>query len=213
MVFIVLAGIFLLSAIAAMIFRNKLAIIASLICLVISFLIPVGIYSTNIGKVADLESFYLASSTNFELTRNDTASYLSEDKIESNVTLIPITGSIERMGIGQSVANRVLEYRNSVNAYNTAFAKYRAYKRNILFGLAYPTVPEEMRLLIINPVQNESPNNADTINVPNTNPAPDTNSPSVNTPTITPKTDSDGITKEDLNKALEDAINKVIEAK
>jgi hypothetical protein len=117
------------------------------------------------------------------------------------------------MGIGQSVANRVLEYRNSVNAYNTAFAKYRAYKRNILFGIAYPTVPEEMRLLIINPVQNGSPNNTDSINIPNMTPAPNTNSPSVNTPILNPKTESNGLTKEDLNNAIEDAINKVIEAK
>jgi len=211
MIFLVMLVIFLLSAVAGLIFKNKLAIIASLVCLVISLLIPVGIYTSNIGKIADLEAFYLASVTNFELARDDTASYLSEDRIESNITLIPITGSIEKMGVGQSVANRVLEYRNSVNAYNSAFAKYRAYKKNMLYGIAYPNVPEEMRLLIINPVQNGNSNNADSINTPNTSPAPDTKSPSVDVPTIDNNTNT--ITQEDLNNALKDAINQIIEAK
>src|SRR4030042_3909437 len=163
MIFLIFSVIGVISAIAALVFKNKLAVVGSLVFLVISIIIPVGIYSSNIGKIADLEAFYMASSTNFQISRDDTASYLSEDKITSNITLIPITGSIERMGVGQSTADRVLEYRNAVNAYNSAFAKYRAYKRNMLYGIAYPEVPTEMRLLIINPVQNDSPNNVDSI--------------------------------------------------
>ncbi len=213
MIFIVFLAIGLLSAIAALVFKNKLAVIASLVFVVVSLIIPVGIYSSNIGKIADLEAFYMASATNFEISRDDTASYLSESKIESNITLIPITGSIERMGVGQSTANRVLEYRNSVNAYNSAFAKYRAYKRNMLYGIAYPEVPTEMRLIIINPVQNESPNNTETINTPNMNPAPDTNSPSVNTPVIDGSNDNNAITKEELKGVVEEVINQIQEVK
>ncbi len=211
MVFLIFLVLGILSAIAAMIFKNKLAIVASLVFVVITIIIPVGIYSSNIGKIADLEAFYNASATNFQISRDDTASYLSEDKIQSNITLIPITGSIERMGVGQSAANRVLEYRNSVNAYNTAFAKYRAYKRSMLYGIAYPEVPSEMRLLIINPVQNGSPNNVDSIDMPSTSPAPDTDKPSVSTPTL--QDNSNTLTQEELKDTLQTIINQITDGK
>jgi hypothetical protein len=155
MLFIIFIAIGFLSAVAALIFKNKLAVVASLIFMVIAIVIPVGIYASNIGTIADMEAFYNASATNFQITRDDTASYLSEDMIVSNVALIPITGSIEKMGMGQSVANRVLEYRNACNDYNSAFARYKAYKNSWLFGIAYPSIPDEMRLLIINPVSGE----------------------------------------------------------
>ena len=159
MLFIIFIALGFASLVAALIFKNKLAIIGSIAFILLSIVIPVGIYSSNIGTIADLEAFFTASSTNFQVSRDDTASYLSEEKIESDITLIPITGSIERLGVGQSTADRVLEYRNAVNSYNTAFAKYRAYKNSALFGIAYPEVPSHMRLLVINPVDNESPNN------------------------------------------------------
>ena len=202
MIFLAFLVISVISAIAAIALKNKLAILASLICAVISLVIPAGIYTSNIGKIADLEAFYIASATNFEISRDDTASYLSENKIQSNVTLIPITGSIERMGVGQSIANRVLEYRNSVNAYNSAFAKYRAYKKNVLYGIAYPSIPEEMRLIIINPVQNESPSNTTKINQPEMTPVPDTKSPSVSIPEIN---------NTENNKEIQETLNKILE--
>lgn len=152
MLFVIFMVVGFISAIAALIFKNKLAIVASLAFTIIAIVIPVGIYASNIGTIADMEAFYNASATNFQLTRDDTASYLSEDMIASNTALIPITGSIEKMGVGQSVANRVLEYRNACNDYNSAFARYKAYKESFLFGIAYPNIPDEMRLLIINSV-------------------------------------------------------------
>lgn len=155
MVFGMFALIGLLSLVASIIYRNrnKAAILGSIAFLLLTVIIPIGIYTANIGTIAELEAFYLASATNFEYARDDTASYLSEETIAANTALIPITGSIEKIGVGQSVAERIREYRNSVNSYNSAFARYKAYKNNLLYGIAYPEIPDYMRLLIINPVE------------------------------------------------------------
>jgi hypothetical protein len=204
MLFLIFLVIGLISVVAALIFKNKAAIIGSLAFMVLVVIIPVGIYSSNIGKIADLEAFYNASATNFQISRDDTASYLSEDKIQSNVTLIPITGSIEKMGVGQSVANRVLEYRNSVNDYNSAFAKYKAYKGSLLYGIAYPSVPSEMRLLVINPVSNGSSNNYDGGTTITTN---NSNVSGVPQPSVTTQSK---ISQEDLSNALKQAIQDAL---
>jgi hypothetical protein len=150
MVFIVFLVLGLISVIAALVFKNKVAMLGSLAFLVLSVVIPTVIYSTNIGTIADLQAFYTTSAENFQIARDDTASYLSEDKVRENIALIPIYGSIERMGMGQSTADRVLEYRNAVNAYNSSFARYKAYKDNILYGMAYPGYSTQMRLLVMN---------------------------------------------------------------
>ncbi len=206
MIFGIFILIGLISVICAIVFKNKLAIIGSLAFIILSVIIPVGIYSSNIGKIADLQAFYNASATNFQIARDDTASYLSEEKIQSDITLIPIYGSIERTNVGANAATRILEYRNSVNAYNTAFAKYKAYKNSFLYGIAYPEIPSEMKLLIINPVQNESPNNIDEIQQPDMSPVDQGNtSPGgeVSVPKIDKEQNSLDVIKE-MIKELED---------
>jgi hypothetical protein len=159
----------------------------ALLGLIISVIIPITTYTTSIGTVAELEAFYNASSSNFEISRDDTASYLSEEKIQkSEGSLIPIYGSIERIGMGASAANRILEYRNTVNLYNTSFARYKAYSSNILFSIAYVPVPQGLKVLVINPVQNDSPNNYNFENqgnigstMPTQAPVPSTNTPGI----------------------------------
>jgi len=153
MLFGILAAIGLLSAVAALVLKNWVVFTASLVFLLLVVIIPVGIYTSNIGTIAELEAFYVASAENFQIARDDTASYLSEEVILESSHLIPITGSIEKMGVGQSVADRVQEYRDSVNAYNSAIARYKAYKDSLLYGIAYPSVPDHMRLLIIESVE------------------------------------------------------------
>jgi len=159
MLFIIFVAIALISLIVALIVKNKIAMVASGIFLLVTIIIPISIYASNIGVIADLEAFFNASSTNFQISRDDTASYLSEEKISSSNALIPIYGSIERMGVGESAANRVLEYRNAVNEYNSAYARYKAYSTSMLFSITYPSIPSQMRFLVVNPVQNGSPNN------------------------------------------------------
>jgi hypothetical protein len=175
----------------------------ALLGLVISVIIPVTTYTTSIGTVAELEAFYNASSTNFEISRDDTASYLSEEKIQGS-SLVPIYGSIERMGMGASAANRILEYRNTVNLYNTSFARYKAYSSNILFSIAYVPVPAQLKVLVINPVQNGSPNNYNFENQGNVGSTMPTQAPapSVNTPDI----------KEQLNQ-IQNTLKVIEQAK
>ena len=158
MIYLVFPVLFIIIGIIALIKKSMLVAGGSLLALIISVIIPVTTYTTSIGTVAELEAFYNASSTNFEISRDDTASYLSEDKIQGS-SLVPIYGSIERMGMGQSASDRILEYRNTVNLYNQSFARYKAYSTNILFQIAYVPVPSALKVLVINPVQNSSPNN------------------------------------------------------
>lgn len=152
MVYIVFIVIGIVSLAIGAFLRNKIALLGSLIFLIASIIVPVIAYTGNMGTIAELQAFYEASSTNFQISRDDTASYLSEDKIVSNTSLIPITGSIEKIGLGVSVANRVTEYRNAVNEYNTAFSRYKMYSKSMLYSIVYPEVPGDMRVLIINPV-------------------------------------------------------------
>ena len=158
MIYIIFPVLFIIIGVIALIKKSMLVSGGALLALIISIIIPVTTYTTSIGTVAELEAFYNASSTNFEISRDDTASYLSEDKIQGS-SLVPIYGSIERMGMGQSASDRILEYRNTVNLYNQSFARYRAYSTNILFQIAYVPVPSALKVLVINPVQNSSPNN------------------------------------------------------
>ena len=177
----------------------------ALVVLIISVIIPVTTYTTSIGTVAELEAFYNASSTNFEISRDDTASYLSEEKIEkADGSLIPIYGSIERMGMGASAANRILEYRNTVNLYNTSFARYKAYSTNFLFSIAYVPVPIQLKVLVINPVQNSSPNNYNFQNQGNIGTTMPTQAP-------VPSVDSPGI-KDQLNQ-IQNSLKAIEQAK
>ena len=195
MVFIAFAAIALLSLIVSAFLRNKAVAIASGVVLLIAAIIPVGIYSSNLGTMADLEAFYSASSSNFQIARDDTASYLSADAITDNA-LINISGSIEKMGVGAAVTNREQEYRNAVNIYNSSYLRFKTYSGNALYGIAYPKPPAEMRLLIINPVQNGSPNNYQTPQTTVTTPLPGI---PVQSPVVTPNLQQ---LQDELNKLL-----------
>jgi len=185
MIYLIFPVLFLLIGVIGLFKKSMLVAGGALLALIISIVIPVTTYTTSIGTVAELEVFYNASATNFEISRDDTASYLSEDKIQGS-TLIPIYGSIERMGMGQSAADRILEYRNTINLYNQSFARYKAYSSNILFSIAYVPVPTGLKVLVINPVQNGSPNNYNFQNnenigstIPTQAPKPTVDSPDV----------------------------------
>lgn len=206
MVFLVFAIIAFLSLVIGAILKNKIALIASAIVLVLTIVIPVGIYSSNLGTLADLEAFYSASSSNFQISRDDTASYLSPDQITNNA-LINISGSIEKMGIGAATANREQDYRNAVNIYNSSYLRFKTYSGNILYGIVYPKPPTEMRLLIINPVQNGSNNNYQTPQTTVTTPLPNipVQSPVVTTPT------SSSVSQQ--LQSIQDALNKLNQGK
>ena len=206
MVFLVFAIIAFLSLVIGAILKNKIALIASAIVLALTIVIPVGIYSSNLGTLADLEAFYSASSSNFQISRDDTASYLSPDQITNNA-LINISGSIEKMGIGAATANREQDYRNAVNIYNSSYLRFKTYSGNILYGIVYPKPPTEMRLLIINPVQNGSNNNYQTPQTTVTTPLPNipVQSPVVTTPT------SSSVSQQ--LQSIQDALNKLNQGK
>jgi hypothetical protein len=206
MVFLVFAIIAFLSLVIGAILKNKIALIASAIVLVLTIVIPVGIYSSNLGTLADLEPFYSASSSNFQISRDDTASYLSPDEMTNNA-LINISGSIEKMGIGAATANREQDYRNAVNIYNSSYLRFKTYSSNILYGIVYPKPPTEMRLLIINPVQNGSNNNYQTPQTTVTTPLP--NIP-VQSPVVTTPTSS---SMSQQLQSIQDALNKLNQGK
>lgn len=187
MVFLFFIALAFISLVVGLLLKNKIAWISSIIALLITIVIPIGIYSSNLGTMADLEAFYSASASNFQISRDDTSSYLSPSSITDNA-LINISGSIEKMGVGAAATNREQEYRNAVNIYNSSFLRFKTYSGNMLYGIVYPKIPSEMRLLIINPVENGSSNNYQTPQTTVTTPLP--NIP-VQSPVVTPTTSSD----------------------
>ena len=74
--------------------------------LLISIIVPIATYTTNVSEVQNLASFYRANSQIYSSVYNDTKSMLS---VEQNVnqSLIPIQGSIEKQAIGTSASERL----------------------------------------------------------------------------------------------------------
>ena len=65
MIFRLFILVALISIIVAAIMKNKVAMIASGVAILVTAVIPIGIYTSNMGTLADLQAFYNASSTNF----------------------------------------------------------------------------------------------------------------------------------------------------
>ncbi|KKN02649.1 hypothetical protein LCGC14_1115590 [marine sediment metagenome] len=110
-------------------------------------IIPGYIFANGSGLMK-WQAFYEANSRNYEIAVDETASYLSTEKLIEQA-LIPIDGSIEKMKLADSVSTRILEWRNAVNRYNNTISSMKYFNRNIFTGVLVPNEVEDMKLLII----------------------------------------------------------------
>lgn len=95
--------------------------------------------------LAEWQAFCEANTYNYEYAVDETVSYLSV----KDFTGVMVEGSIEKLEQAGYVSERIREWRNAVNQYNTTIASMKYYNRNILTGVLVPDGIEDMRLLII----------------------------------------------------------------
>lgn len=111
--------------------------------LIIICCIPV--YMQKLGERAQLEAIYYNNIQNYQTTITDTTAYLSEDEFVNQL----IAGSVEKINLGEQIAQRISEWRDSVNAYNIQFNTYKTMSGNIFTGILYPKLPSELKMLTI----------------------------------------------------------------
>lgn len=100
----------------------------------------------NGSRVAEMEVFLESNTQNYQYSIDETASYLSVDSIKENVL---IEGSIEKLQQAGYVSERIKEWRDSVNEYNTRLASFKYYDSNIFMGVLIPDKVKDMKFLVI----------------------------------------------------------------
>lgn len=120
------------------------------ICLVVatmltSLLIPI----SNQGNAARLVAFYESNAQNYGTAVQMTEDILtiSLDKLVGSI--IPVQGSIEKIDVGQTLSDRIGEYRTAVNKYNSDISVMRTFDGNPLLGLYFPTLPDYVVPIVI----------------------------------------------------------------
>jgi hypothetical protein len=115
--------------------------------LVIGLLIGLPIQTFKNGAtVAEMQTFLESNTKNYQYSIDETASYLSSDTFKDNVL---VEGSIEKLQQAGYVSERIKEWRDSVNDYNTKLASMKYYNSNIFLGVLYPNAVDDMKMLII----------------------------------------------------------------
>jgi len=115
------------------------------IAIFLFYLITGGIAFNNYSGLAKWEAFYEANTKNYEVAVDMTASYLSTQDFESKL----ISGSIEKLEQTGYISDRIVEWRDAVNKYNTTIASIKFYDSNWLTGSLVPDKVQDMKLLVI----------------------------------------------------------------
>ena len=100
---------------------HAFGVVVALLGLAISVVSGAVTYTSSGMNAAKLEAFYVSNLSAYTATVDNTTIYLSEDEITGHL----IEGSIEKVGLGVEVANRLKEVREAVTEYNEALAKHR----------------------------------------------------------------------------------------
>ncbi len=99
----------------------------------------------NSADYAELEAFYQANSRNYEITVDETASYLSQQEFTQTL----IEGSLEKIELAGYVSERIGEWRDAINRYNLTIARMKYWDGNIFLGTLYPDAVRDAKLLSI----------------------------------------------------------------
>ena len=75
-------------------------------------------YADNSVRIAELKAFSEANIQNYATTVTETQAILSEEEFTDKL----VSGSLEKTEIGQSISQRIMEWRDAVNAYNIEVA-------------------------------------------------------------------------------------------
>jgi hypothetical protein len=117
-------------------------IIQCFISLIVVFYSGVA-YFNNLGEAVRLETFYNSNSSLYISTIDSTQSLLTNDKLVEYL----INGNIEKIGLGESISNRIAEYRDIVAKYNTDLASYKKFSSNFWISYMYPKLQDDIKCI------------------------------------------------------------------
>ena len=100
---------------------------------------------SNANTLAKLEVFYEVNSQNYEVAIDNTASYLSQEQFTGSM----VDGSVEKWQQAGYVSERIKEWRNAVNDYNTQIASFKYYDSNLFTSNVVPNRVQDFKFLII----------------------------------------------------------------
>ena len=129
--------------------RFYVAILSGIGLLLTSVLMLSICYVMYVGSNARLSAFYEASKSNYVYAIDETDSVLTISQESLKDTLIAVEGSVEKLQVGDAVTQRIAEYRDAVNQYNSDLAYVRAMDSNFLVGVMYATPDENLKLIAI----------------------------------------------------------------
>lgn len=75
-------------------------------------------YAANSVRIAELKAFSEVNTQNYATTFTETRAILSEEEFTDNL----VSGSLEKTNVGQTISQRIMEWRDVVNAYNLEVA-------------------------------------------------------------------------------------------
>ena len=109
------------------------------------YLIVLLIHLTNYSGVEQWEAFYNNNTQNYQIAIDKTSSYLSSDLFKD----VLVQGSVEKLQQAGYVSERIKEFRDSANTYNTTLASLKYFNNNPIFGVLVPDKVEDMKFLVI----------------------------------------------------------------
>ena len=114
------------------------------------FLVPtvLATYVNNGASLARWQTFYDTNVANYAITVDKTAVYLSTSDFENKM----VAGSVEKLQQAGYVSERIKEWRDSINEYNSTIASMRYLRSSWLLGgiFVIPPIPSGLIPLRIN---------------------------------------------------------------
>lgn len=94
-------------------------------------------YFSRVGTMAKMEAFYDANASNYAVASRWIVIYLHTDEF------------IEQQDRADYINQAIRDYRDMVVWFNQKLTVYRALDKNLWIGAFYPTLREDLRLLIM----------------------------------------------------------------
>ncbi len=116
------------------------------VALIISAIITIAILMPASANLRNkVVVFYETNATNYELTKDEIASYLSREEYAGKL----IEGSVEKLGLTSSVGEALREWRNQIVDYNNAIRFLDYWSNHPLTKGLVPAPPGHLKYLII----------------------------------------------------------------
>ena len=100
---------------------------------------------SNGANAARYTNFYDNNSQNYAIAVEETTTLLSIEEFENQL----IAGSVEKWEQAGYVSERIMEWRDNVNKFNSDIAVYRYYSDHPLIGILFPKLPNNVHSLRI----------------------------------------------------------------